>query len=87
MQTFSLKLSSSYIARYPKDSHTTQTFTQTLLHKIPTSTMASSNPSNFANLPKDELKEIAAKGGHASHGSGSNQVSHRHLSKSFKISI
>jgi general stress protein YciG len=31
--------------------------------------MASSNPSNFANLPKDELKEIAAKGGHASHGS------------------
>lgn len=31
--------------------------------------MASSNPANFANLPKDELKEIAAKGGHASHGS------------------
>src|SRR5690242_20514795 len=30
--------------------------------------MASTNPSNFANLPKDELKEIAAKGGHASHG-------------------
>jgi len=30
--------------------------------------MASSNPSNFANLPKDELREIAAKGGHASHG-------------------
>jgi general stress protein YciG len=29
--------------------------------------MASSNPSNFANLPKDELREIAAKGGHASH--------------------
>jgi hypothetical protein len=36
--------------------------------------MASSNPSNFANLPKDELKEIAAKGGHASHGSGNNEV-------------
>jgi hypothetical protein len=33
-----------------------------------TITMASSNPSNFANLPKDELREIAAKGGHASHG-------------------
>lgn len=33
--------------------------------------MASSNPSNFANLPKDELREIAAKGGHASHGGGS----------------
>jgi hypothetical protein len=32
--------------------------------------MASSNPSNFANLPKDELREIAAKGGHASHGGG-----------------
>jgi general stress protein YciG len=31
-------------------------------------TMASTNPANFANLPKDELKEIAAKGGHASHG-------------------
>lgn len=30
--------------------------------------MADSNPANFANLPKDELKEIAAKGGHASHG-------------------
>ena len=43
--------------------------------------MASSNPSNFANLPKDELKEIAAKGGHASHGSGNNQVSH-HLTPS-----
>jgi general stress protein YciG len=37
--------------------------------------MASSNPANFANLPKDELKEIAAKGGHASHGSGNNDVS------------
>jgi hypothetical protein len=23
---------------------------------------------NFADLPKDELREIAAKGGHASHG-------------------
>jgi hypothetical protein len=35
--------------------------------------MADSNPANFANLPKDQLKEIAAKGGHASHGaSGSN---------------
>ncbi|OAL46263.1 hypothetical protein IQ07DRAFT_683641 [Pyrenochaeta sp. DS3sAY3a] len=31
--------------------------------------MASTNPANFANLPKDELREIAAKGGHASHGS------------------
>lgn len=30
--------------------------------------MADKNPANFANLPKDELKEIAAKGGHASHG-------------------
>jgi hypothetical protein len=30
--------------------------------------MASSNPANFANLPKDELRNIAAKGGHASHG-------------------
>ncbi|KAF2466746.1 uncharacterized protein BDR25DRAFT_293139 [Lindgomyces ingoldianus] len=30
--------------------------------------MANTNPPNFANLPKDELREIAAKGGHASHG-------------------
>ena len=37
--------------------------------------MASSNPSNFANLPKDKLSEIAAKGGHASHGSGNSEVS------------
>jgi hypothetical protein len=36
----------------------------------PDHTMASSNPSNFANLPKDKLSEIAAKGGHASHGGG-----------------
>lgn len=35
-------------------------------------TMASSNPSNFSNLPKDELREIAAKGGHASHGGGAH---------------
>lgn len=33
--------------------------------------MADSNPANFANLPKDQLKEIAAKGGHASHGGSS----------------
>jgi general stress protein YciG len=30
--------------------------------------MADSNPANFANLPKDKLKEIASKGGQASHG-------------------
>ena len=36
--------------------------------------MASTNPANFANLPKDELKEIAAKGGHASHGSSNTKV-------------
>lgn len=43
------------------------------------SSMASSNPANFANLPKDKLKEVAAKGGHASHGShteASNNSSH-----------
>lgn len=35
--------------------------------------MADSNPANFANLPKDKLSEIAAKGGHASHGGGSHK--------------
>jgi general stress protein YciG len=28
------------------------------------------NPGNFANRPTDEVQEIAAKGGHASHGGG-----------------
>ncbi|KAI1184745.1 hypothetical protein F5B17DRAFT_68397 [Nemania serpens] len=28
------------------------------------------NPGNFANRPKDEVREIAAKGGHASHSGG-----------------
>ena len=36
--------------------------------------MADKNPANFANLPKDELKEIAAKGGHASHGSSNTNA-------------
>jgi len=35
--------------------------------------MADSNPANFANLPKDQLKDIAAKGGHASHGSSNKE--------------
>ncbi|KAF2242030.1 hypothetical protein BU26DRAFT_524669 [Trematosphaeria pertusa] len=38
---------------------------------------ATNNPANFANLPKDELREIAAKGGHASHGS-SNAAAESH---------
>ncbi|KAH7138173.1 hypothetical protein B0J11DRAFT_500414 [Dendryphion nanum] len=37
--------------------------------------MADNNPANFANLPKDELREIAAKGGHASHGGQSTEES------------
>ncbi|KAI1360319.1 conidiation-specific protein 10 [Xylaria arbuscula] len=28
------------------------------------------NPGNFANRPKDEVREIASKGGQASHNSG-----------------
>ena len=28
------------------------------------------NPGNFANRPKEEVREIAAKGGHASGGGG-----------------
>lgn len=31
--------------------------------------LASSNPGNFANRPKEEVREAASKGGHASHGS------------------
>ncbi|KAI1757542.1 hypothetical protein F4782DRAFT_525352 [Xylaria castorea] len=31
--------------------------------------MASDNPGNFANRPKEEVREIAAKGGKASSGS------------------
>lgn len=44
--------------------------------------MADSNPANFANLPKDELREIAAKGGHASHGAN-NKAEVRHPTSSF----
>lgn len=42
--------------------------------------MSSTNPSNFANLPKDELREIAAKGGHASHG-GHHESSSDHADR------
>lgn len=28
------------------------------------------NPGNFANRPKDEVREIASKGGQSSHNSG-----------------
>ncbi|KAJ9623274.1 conidiation-specific expression protein [Taxawa tesnikishii (nom. ined.)] len=28
------------------------------------------NPGNFANRPKEEVQEIASKGGHASHSGG-----------------
>ncbi|KAE9574808.1 hypothetical protein CGMCC3_g9328 [Colletotrichum fructicola] len=30
--------------------------------------MASTNPTNFANLPTEEVQAIASKGGQASHG-------------------
>jgi len=32
--------------------------------------MADNNPGNFANRPTEEVREIAAKGGRASHGGG-----------------
>jgi hypothetical protein len=35
--------------------------------------MASNNPQNFANLPKEEVRELAAKGGRASHGGRSDE--------------
>jgi hypothetical protein len=31
---------------------------------------ANTNPGNFANRPKEEVSEIASKGGQASHNSG-----------------
>ncbi|KAF4307913.1 hypothetical protein GTA08_BOTSDO04052 [Botryosphaeria dothidea] len=37
--------------------------------------MADTNPANFANRPTEEVREIAAKGGHASHG-GQTEESH-----------
>ena len=43
---------------------------------------ANTNPGNFANRPKEEVQEIASKGGQASHNSGfasmdpDKQVSH-----------
>jgi general stress protein YciG len=33
------------------------------------------NPGNFANRPKEEIREIAAKGGHASGGGGTTTSS------------
>ncbi|KAH7049410.1 hypothetical protein B0J12DRAFT_574204 [Macrophomina phaseolina] len=40
--------------------------------------MADTNPGNFANRPTEEVREIAAKGGHASHsGQGGGQASHQ----------
>ncbi|KFH48502.1 Conidiation-specific protein-like protein [Hapsidospora chrysogenum ATCC 11550] len=32
--------------------------------------MADSNPGNFANRPKEEVRNIASKGGQASHSGG-----------------
>jgi general stress protein YciG len=32
--------------------------------------MADKNPGNFANRPKEEVQEIASKGGQASHSGG-----------------
>jgi len=34
------------------------------------SSTGNTNPGNFANRPKEEVREIAAKGGHASHSGG-----------------
>jgi general stress protein YciG len=36
--------------------------------------MADSNPGNFANRPKEEVREIASKGGKASRSTGSAQT-------------
>ncbi|KAF2400022.1 hypothetical protein EJ06DRAFT_557092 [Trichodelitschia bisporula] len=36
----------------------------------------STNPGNFANRPKEEVREIAAKGGRASHGGGNSGSDH-----------
>ncbi|KAH8742620.1 conidiation-specific protein 10 [Diaporthe sp. PMI_573] len=39
---------------------------------------ANSNPGNFANRPKDEVREIASKGGHASGGGNSTESTETH---------
>lgn len=41
----------------------------------------SSNPANFANLPKDELRKIAAKGGHTSHGAHHEDSNSSHATR------
>lgn len=40
------------------------------------------NPGNFANRPKEEVREAAAKGGHASHRGSSNTENTHNLRSS-----
>jgi general stress protein YciG len=54
---------------------TASTQTQTQTTTSSRVTMADSNPANFANLPKERVKEIAAMGGKASHGKDTNDSS------------
>lgn len=42
------------------------------------SSAQNTNPGNFANRPKEEVREIAAKGGHASHRGASHSVDESH---------
>jgi hypothetical protein len=53
-------------------SYTLPLSTKTLISNTYSSNMADNNPANFANRPKEEVREIAAKGGRASHGGGNN---------------
>ena len=45
--------------------------------------MADSNPRNFANLPKEELKEIASKGGRAAHENETEELGDRNPDGTF----
>lgn len=59
---------------HPQTTSNNQSYTQTISQRsIDTSTMSSTgntNPGNFANRPKEEVSEIAKKGGESSHQGG-----------------
>ncbi|KAF8425889.1 putative conidiation-specific expression protein [Tirmania nivea] len=51
-------------------SHTGDTQHETLRERRASNTHYNTNPGNFANRPKEEVREVASKGGRASHSGG-----------------